>query len=273
MVERGVYRVVSAPPTNIQRLLAAVLRCGEGARATGWSSCAVHELEGFPPSVQRWIAVPVHRQVVGTGLLVQRTTIAPEDRVLVRGVPTVSPRRALMDAAIRVRGRRLRVAIDDARRRNLLSLEQLLSLAGELHNHSGAAAIRQLFCSGTLDQDGEIERILATGLASRGVFPLWSAEVLPGIFPDATMPEAALIVECDGRQHHTLPADVANDASREGLLRLEGWEIIRTSGRGLVRNPGPVIDRIVGTRRDRMAAGLGFSADWRPLSPGRRLPP
>lgn len=174
---------------------------------------------------------------------------------------------------MRVRGRRLRVAIDDARRKDLVTLESLLTAAARMPKHLGAAEVRRLFGSGALDQDGEAERWLAVGLAEHGVYPLWSAEVLPGVFPDAAMPEAALIVECDGRRHHTLLPDRASDAARESRLRFARWEVIRCSGAELRRDLEGVVTRIVSLRQQRIDAGLGLPPGWRPLSPGRSLRP
>ena len=272
-MERGVYRVAGAPRTPTQRILAAVLRCGPEARAGGWTACALHGLEGFSLRSLRWVSVPPACRVRGVDFIVQRVPIPARECATVNGVPTVSPLRALLDAAVRVGGRRLRVAIDDARRKDLIELEALLARAASLERHAGAASIRRLFSGGLLDQDGEAERWLAVGLADRGIYPMWGPEVLPGVFPDAVMPEACLIVECDGRAHHTIEADLANDASREALLRAAGWHVLRFTARQLRRDLKTVLDTIVAVHRERRGAGLGLSADWHPLTPGRRLRP
>lgn len=253
--------------------MAAVLRGGASARAGGWTACALHSLEGFPLSARPWLIVPPDRRPRIPHLLVQRGAVARVDRAMVDGVPTVSARRAIIDTAARLSGRRLRVAIDDARRRGHLTLEGLLGLAVDLQRHPGAVQVRRLFGSGLLDQDGEAERWLAVALADRDIFPLWSAQVLPGVFPDATMPEARLIVECDGRAHHTLPADRADDAARESLLRADGWEVLRTTGRELQRSAAAVADRVQQRRARRIAEGHGLPPTWRPITPGRRLRP
>ena len=165
------------------------------------------------------------------------------------------------------------MAIDDARRKDLIELEALLARAASLERHAGATSIRRMFSGGLLDQDGEAERWLAVGLADRGIYPLWGPEVLPGVFPDAVMPEACLIVECDGRAHHTLEADLANDASREALLRSAGWHVLRFTATQLRRDLDAVLDTIVAVHHERRNAGLGVPRDWQPLTPGRRLRP
>lgn len=272
-VDLGVYRSTTAPRSRVQPVMAAVLRGGPTARAGGWTACALHALEGFSLAARPWVIVPPDRRVRARHLVVQRGLVARGDRATLEGVPTVSARRAVIDTAIRLGGRRLRVAIDDARRRNLLTLEDLLGLARELPRHPGAERIRHVFDAGILDQDGEAERWLAAALADRGIFPLWSAEVLPGIFPDATLPEAGLIIECDGGEHHTLLVDRASDAARESLLRAEGWDVMRVTGRHLRNDLDAVADGVVQRREQGVADGRGVPATWRPLTPGRRLRP
>ena len=272
-VERGVYRVAGAPRTPTQRILAAVLRCGPEARAGGWTACALHGLEGFPLRAQRWVSVPPTCRVRGVAFILQRVSIPATERATVNGIPTVSPQRALIDAATRVGGRRLRVAIDDARRRDLIELDGLLARATALGRHAGAVQTRRLFSGGLLDQDGEAERWLAVGLAGRGIYPLWGPEILPGVFPDAVLPAASLIVECDGGAHHTIHADRASDASREALLRAADWHVLRFTATQLRRDLDAVLDTIVAAHDERRAAGLGKPADWEPLTPGRRLRP
>lgn len=273
VVEHGVYRSPAAARPPVQHVLAAVLRCGAEARAGGWTACALRGLEGFSPRATRWVVVAPAKRIRGVRFIVQRTTVAAQHEDVVDSVPTLSACRALVDTAGRVKGRRLRVAVDDARRKGLLTLDELLGLATTLPKHPGAAEVRRMFGCGVLDQDGEAERWLAVSLAARGIFPLWSAEVLPGVFPDAALPEAALAVECDGDRDRTLLSDRASDATRESLLRGDGWEVLRFTGSQLRRDVNGVVDRILAVRSERIRRGLGMPDDWRPLTPGRRLRP
>lgn len=272
-IERGVYRSPTAGRQPVHRLLAAVLRSGPQARAGGWSACALYGLEGFSLMSRPWIIVPPHTQVRGVSFIVVRSSVDLRDRAVLNGVPAVSATRALVDTAGKTTGRRLRVAVDDARRRNLLTLEKLLEAAAARTRHRGAAEVSRLFGAGAFDQDGEAERWLAAALAQVGMYPLWSAEVLPGIFPDATFPEAGLLIECDGGGSHTLMPDRASDASREALLRSDGWEVLRIRARELKRDPQAALERVLERYRQRCGQGLGRPAGWRPLTPGRRLRP
>lgn len=270
----AVYSLPGSAMTPERRLMAAVLRCGKHARITGPSACALYHLEGFSLADNPCIVMP-EGQITDEKLTVIRSAIPPCDRAKVGRLPTVTPTRALIDAAIRTRGKTLRVAIDDARRRKLITLRKLLDRALALGRHPGALAIVRLFDSGLLDQDGEAERQLALTLAGIGLFPVWGAQVLPGVFPDAHFAEASLVLERDGEQHHTIAADRASDVSRDSLLRADGWwpEHITTADMQTPASRAATAERIRSIRAKRMAAQLGRPPDWKPITPGRRLRP
>lgn len=272
-VEVGVFRQPGSAAPDTQHLLAAVLRAGHGARLSGWSACALHRLEGFELTAVPWVVIPVDRRVRGVEFVVQRSTLPRADFATVAGIPTVTPVRALIDAAARVSAKVLRVAIDDARRRGLVDLERLLDRAVALGRHPGALAIRRMFGSGVLDQDGELERQLALALATVGLRPIWGMEVLPGVVPDACFPEASYVLEGDSRRWHTIESDLAADLSREGLLHADAWHITRVRPTDLLHRGEELLADIVAIRQQRIDAGLGRPPTWRPVRPGRRLRP
>lgn len=167
-VERGVYRSPESPSSDEQRLLAAIFRSGDGARATGWSACGPYGVEGFDLRAEPWVVIPRDRRVRGVDFVVQRADLERCDLATVAGVPAVTPTRALIDVGDRVTDKVSRVGIDDARRKRLVDLERLLARAVQLGRRPGAVAIRRLFGSGQLDQDGELERQLALALQAAG---------------------------------------------------------------------------------------------------------
>lgn len=272
-VERGVYRRPGAPTPEAQHILAAVFRAGRGARATGASACALYGLEGFDLRDPAWVAVPPERRVRGVDFIVARTVLTRVDLATVAGVPSVTPIRAVIDAAARVQGKPLRVGIDDGRRHGTIDLGRLLRRAVDLGRHPGAVVVRRMFDGGLLDQDGELERQLALALADIGLVPAWGMEVLPGIVPDACFPEASYIIECDGGRWHTIEADRAADVTREGVLAADGWHVDRVRSADVRDRPDRVVSAIRETRAARIEAGLGRPPEWRPVRPGRRVRP
>lgn len=273
VVHDGVYRLPGSGIPDTQHLHAAVLRAGDGACVTGWSACALYGLEGFDLDDVAWVAIPSRRRVRGVEFVVQRVDLPSGQIGKVRGVRATAPHRAVVDAAARVSQKTLRVGIDDGRRRDIIDLDRLLRMAVDLGNHRGAVAVRRLFGSGELDQDGELERKLALALQEVDLYPAWSMEVLPGIKPDASFPEASYALECDSHRWHTIEADRAADAMREGVLRSDGWLVRRIADADLTERREELVAEIEETRAARIAAGAGRPSDWRPLHPGRRTPP
>lgn len=158
-------------------------------------------------------------------------------------------------------------------RRTLIDLDRLLGRAVELGQHRGAVAVRHLFASGLLDQDGELERQLALLLDEAGLRPAWGMEVLPGIVVDACFPDALYVIECDGRLWHRIDADRAADATRQGVLEADGWRVDRVRHEDLTGDRVAVLARVRATRAARAAAGLRRPDGWRPVRAGRRVRP
>lgn len=270
---RGVYRLPGSPGAAEQQLWAAVLRTGDGARLTGWTACALYGIEGFDLRECVWVAIPSRRRVRGFDGVLQRADIPACDRARVRGLPAVTPIRAIIDAAMRVRDRRIRVGIDAGRRTGMVDDDRLRRRADELGRHAGAVTVRRLLGSGALDQDGELERQLALALHEVGLHPAWGVEVLPGVIVDACFAEASYVLECDGVQWHTIDTDRAADVSRQGILRADGWRVDRIGTADLRDRRAETVAAIVATRAARIEVGLGRPREWSPVHPGRRLRP
>lgn len=273
VVETGVYRLPGSAIPDAQRLLAAVLRAGAGACLAGWSACALYGFEGFDLRQRAWVAIPARRRVRGVDFIVERTDLARGQVAVVDGIRATIPHRALLDAAGRVTPKAARVGIDDGRRKGMVTLERLLQTAVELGNHPGAVAVRRLFGSGALDQDGELERQLALALHAVGLQPVWGMEVLPRIVVDACFRDASYILEGDGGYWHTIETDLAADVSREGALLADGWLVRRIRSDELRDQRDELLAEIKATTIARRDAGLGRRPDWRPVRPGRRIRP
>ncbi|MDP8970967.1 MAG: hypothetical protein M3N52_10830 [Actinomycetota bacterium] len=158
--------------------------------------------------------------------------------------------RALLDAAPVVPAKRLRVAIDDARSRNLLTDERLRRRAQDLGRHRGAVIVRRLFAVGALAQRSEGERLFASVLAGLRPRPLYNVEILPGIRVDALDVEPALVMEYDGREDHSLPAAIDADHQRQFLIQDAGYEVRRISY-SMVSTPAARERTLAGIRRAR----------------------
>lgn len=106
-VHRGVYRLPGGAAPAEQAIMAAVLRAGPDARASGPAACWLHGLEGFE-RLTLFVLIPVSRRISGIDFpVLHGPAAASGDRARVRGVPAVSVARALLDAAPVVPAKRL----------------------------------------------------------------------------------------------------------------------------------------------------------------------
>lgn len=253
---RGVWRVRGAAHTPYSRLLAAVLRCGDEARADGRASCWLLGIEGFDPSIG--VVVPPGRKVTGAPFSVKSTVIEPVDELTVECVPCLSATRAVIEVAPRISEKALRVAIDSARRQGLLTIERLEERAVALQNLHGARIVLRVIGSKALEKESEGERLL--GKALHGVPGIeWGvSDLVPGRRLDALIRDALLVLEYDGRDHHVLPTDRDSDGLRDLEIRsvkIDGvpLEVIHIT-KGMLREaPDAVRAFVIHRREERLA--------------------
>lgn len=113
----------------------------------------------------------------------------------------------------------------------LLKPAGLLDSATELldldSDHVGAKRIVELDRSGGFEQESSGERRLATTLAGIQPQPKWGVWITAHIRVDALLEVERLILEYDGRSHHTLEKDRRHDAARQQRLERMGYEVLR----------------------------------------------
>ena len=69
------------------------------------------------------------------------------------------------------------------------------------------------------------------------------------VVPDIRFEKLKLIVEIDGRRHHSSPEAFDRDHDRQNQLVSMGWTVLRITPRQLADNP----DRVIGTVRATIA--------------------
>ena len=254
---RGVWHAPGAPETPHRNLMAAVLRCGDGARADGLATCWLLGIEGFEPSIG--VVVPKGQHVTGAPFRVKATVIEDCDCRTAAMIPCLDATRALIEVAPALSDKALRVAIDSARRLGLISVKRLETRCRELATHTGARVLLRVLASGATDQESEGERVLARFLAGFGGFDgiEWGvSDVVPGRRLDAYFRDALLVLEYDGRDHHVLPTDRDADGLRDLEIRsvtVDGvsLEIIRITKGMLNRAPDQVREFVRRRREER----------------------
>jgi very-short-patch-repair endonuclease len=88
---------------------------------------------------------------------------------------------------------------------------------------------------------------------------------------DLCYPEPRLIVEYDGRQHRDDLDQWDHDVERHDWFDDEGWRIVPVFSRGIYRDPGRTIERVLTALRARGCSTLprALSDEWRAYFPAR----
>jgi hypothetical protein len=227
VVEPGVYRAAGSHVPAEQPHLAAVWRAGPDALLTAESVMGLFGVEGFGLDSRPVVLCPTQRRVRGVGFEVRYRPRPPLRYVVSKGpLPIAAVPRAFVDLALRVRGKRFRVAFDSARRLGVVVPERLREAAVAALPQRGAQWVIDTVDSGVLRHESEPERVVAAlfdGFAPPLEFQAW---LLPDVRVDAVWRDARLVIEYDGVAFHSLPTDRAHDRERRKRLEAAGWSVM-----------------------------------------------
>lgn len=228
----GAYSANDAPLTLDGRRWAAILAAPAGSWVGGASGCALLDLE-------RHLG-PMHVVHLGStwvppiGVKATRTTkVHPDDLISVRGIPTSSVARSVIDGANDA-------AVSDER------LDGWLDRAIELRIYDELAMRRVIqereMLRGAKRLDSAIDRLDDLSGEFRSRFEqkvtrlVQTSTVIPppvvnvlvdGFRPDLRFIGTHAIVECDGRDYHRSMAQIVADERREEILRARGFAFLR----------------------------------------------
>lgn len=247
----GVYRLAGAPPAWEQRLLAGVLAAGPGALA---SHRAAARLWGMGRSEVVEISVPRGRPRVLDGVVVHRSRdLDLEPGVSRAHIPVTRPMRVLVDLGAVVAPPVVEDALDLALANRLFTVAAVEWALEELARpgRRGAGVLRRILDDRALgDQaaDGLLEPRMARLLVRAGL-PAASFQhelVLGGrtVRIDFAYPGHKLAIEVDGWSSRASVQGLQSDDSRQNLLVLHGWTILRFTWRDVVRRPDLVASQI-----------------------------
>ena len=119
----GVYRLAGVPTSWEQSLKAATLWGGEGCVVSHRAAAALHGLAGF---ARQGVEVQSSRRLQRSDVIAHRTCFTSSlYPVSIKGIPTTSVTRTLIDLAGTVTLEALEEALDDALRRGLTDLGRL----------------------------------------------------------------------------------------------------------------------------------------------------
>lgn len=247
-LHRGVFAVER--PTAKGRWLAAVLACGEGAVLSHASAAALWGLVPDPTAV-------VHVNVAGTSrrhrpsIVHHRATLVAQDATSRDGIPCTTMARTLVDVASTVPRRRLERAIGIAEERgelDLAAIQRQLSRMSGRRGHAALAAVLSGFDDRVVTRSEAEVRFLALVRRRRLAEPEVNAWIpLPeggGYRPDFLWRDRGLIVEVDGRTHHSLRRAFEHDRRRDRRLLEAGYVTVRFAARQVLEEPAGVGDEM-----------------------------
>jgi hypothetical protein len=227
-----VYRVAGVPETPEQRILAAVLAAGPGAVASHVSAGVIWKVRGIIPDEVE-VTVERGRQPRLRGVRVHRVDRFPdEDRRDVRGIPTTSVARFLVDLSAYWSPGQLRVALDEMLRRRETSLWAVEQCVRRLESARGrrCSVVEELLkerAERPVVGESHLEQRVFEPLHAAGIdrpVPQYEVVVKGERFRlDFAWPDDMLYVEVDGFDTHRMHTDFHRDRRREALLVAAGW--------------------------------------------------
>lgn len=247
-VHRGVFRDPAAPNTIEQRALAAVLASGPGAVASHRFAVALWGMRNYQCSLIE-ITAPGVRRLPG---VVAHRSMRPAEQTLLRGVPTTTTARTIIDVATLVSSGLLAMWIETWLSSKLLTLADLEEQMHAIKGHAGVPLVRRALTSRTLvhaQTDSPPEAALGLLLQRSGLPPLTLHHVVTTtsghVFElDWSYPELRIAFEMDGYGVHLRSLEAfEHDRFRRNELEIDDWTVMNFTKRQVEKRPNTVIDQ------------------------------
>lgn len=232
-----VFRLVGAPETPRQRAMAAVLDAGPGSLASHATAAWLWGIPGFgvrEPETSRL------RGSCGWPVALSRLhepRLLPLEHVTtIDAIPTTTAERALCDLAGTLHPIRVERALDSALAAGRADMARMWLTFGDLsaRGRPGRQAMRRILAErppGYVAPESELEARFVALVGRSGLAqPERQVEVGGDGWigrVDFLFRGAGLVVEVDGRAHHTALVDRRADAERDAALRAAGFEVLR----------------------------------------------
>jgi hypothetical protein len=248
---RGVYVVAGAPRTYEQAVLAAVLAAGDQAWASHRTAARLYGLKVPTPTAIDILTLPSRRLHI-EGIDHHRNQVLPmRDLGRAGVVPATTVAKTLVDCTPWLPGRRLTQAIDDARRRKLVTYEEVELAHAELDKgrRTGRHLVIPLrpVVADRHDAGGSDRELDVRGVLRRAGLPLPLQQHPVFVagrwrFLDHAYPEPLIYLEFDGfAEHGEIRETFDDDRERDAELALLGWLGIRYTSN---TRPADLVSRV-----------------------------
>lgn len=234
---RGVYAVGHTKLTPEGHWLAGVLACGPEALLFQRSAAA---LLGLRPSARSNVDVATATRAgrERRGIDAHRARIHPTERTIVRGIPTTTVARTLLDCAAVLDRRTLKRAVEQAEILRVFDLEDLGRVLSRANGRAGVILLRDLVGSHQhAPTRSELERRFLELCEDAGIEPPRVNAHVENHEVDFSWPKQRLVVETDGYATHATRAAFERDRARDRRLLLAGWRVARFTWRQVTSEP------------------------------------
>ncbi|MFP4513536.1 MAG: type IV toxin-antitoxin system AbiEi family antitoxin domain-containing protein [Acidimicrobiales bacterium] len=251
---RGIYRVATSPATWQQRLRIAVLLGGTGAVVSHRAAARLHELDGFDRAPVELSVATGTKGRAARGRVHQTSDLARSDLVHRDRFPVTNPARTLADLGGVVPPQQLEVAVDDALRRGLTTVDRLRMLADRLARpgREGIAPLRSLLrerATSLGTTESALETMLLRVLLDGGLpHPVPQFELVHrgeriGRF-DFAYPPQMVIIEADSERWHTRRDRFIGDRTRRDRAEAIGWSVFAFTHHHVTRQQPFVVSTV-----------------------------
>ena len=233
----GIYCVGPADGSYLQRVRAACLSFEDGAVACRLTAARLHRFPGIKTN-EIELLTDRSRFRRQRSFVLHRTNYLPDtDITVVRGIPTTTASRTLLDIGTNVGPRALTTILDIGLTRRSFTLavvrDQLARSAAM--GRPGTTALREVLSRYEPEdrhEESHLERAMLEALDKYGFprpakqVPVWDDGIFVGRL-DAAYPDALIGLEADGYKFHSARDDWLRDRRRQNALVSRGWRILR----------------------------------------------
>ena len=251
-LDTSTYRLRGFPASFEQRALRATFTAGAEAMASHRTAALLRGLDGIR-SAPVEVLVPRWARCTGRHacLVHESLHLDESDRDSIGPIPVTSVPRTLIDLASVEPPSVVEQVMEDAFRRRLCSVEDVVERFVRLpaRGRRGATTVRALLADRTgayVPTDSDFELRVLHLLEDAGIpSPVrqFEVDILGGrtVRLDLAWPEVLVAVECDGVYHHGTTIALRWDDRRQNQLVLEGWLVLRFTWDDLTTRPEEVV--------------------------------
>lgn len=250
----SVFSVGHDAPSWEARLWSAVLYAGPGAMLSHGTAARWQGLIDFAPAHIHVTTPRQKRSLAGVKVYGRRPDV---ERRLHKGIPVTSLPTTMVDLAATADSRAVHRALGQLDFQHLLDVDSLLAACGR--GRRGATALRAAI------EEYDPRRKYANRRLEEDFYALCERRHLPlpllnlyvhDIKCDAYWPDQGLVVELDGKDGHSSPAQLRSDRRNDMTLRGHGltvlrydWDLVHQQPAEVCRDVLLMLERLIAERR------------------------